>query len=193
MIELIILFVILTKMAKGKPRRRRVNWSAYMRGSVNTSLSLGTLAAATLVSVVLGDAVTETTKISSVRTTWSMTDFTGSAGDGPISVGWAHSDYTDAEIEEYVETVGSWEAGDLVESREIGKRLIRRVGTFASLGGGASETSVLNDGKPIRTKLNWILNTGQTLRMWAYNEGTSALATTVPIVRTQGHANLWKR
>ncbi len=165
----------------------------YLRGSVNTSLSLGTLAGATLISVDLGDAVTETTLISSFVATWMMSDFTGSAGDGPISVGVAHSDYTDVEIEEYIETVGSWEVGDLIESREIGKRFVRRVGTFATLGGGVNETSVLNDGRPIRTKLNWLLQTGQTLSIWAYNEGTSALATTVPIVRVQGHANLWPR
>ncbi len=101
-------------------------------------------------------------------------------------IGLAHSDYTDAEIEEYIETTDSWDQGNLVQGKEVRKRLIRRIGIFGSSG-------VLNDGKPIHTRLNWLLRTGQTISLWAYNRGASALATTDPQVVAEGHANLWGR
>ncbi len=181
-------FIGLAKRGRGSGRRKM---GRYLRGSINQSLSLGTLAGATLISVNLGDSVTEKALVSSVVLQWSMTDFTATAGDGPISFGVAHSDYSDGEIEAVLESTNSWEQGDKV-AQEIAKRLVRRVGVF-DIPASALEMVVPNDGKPIKTKLNWLLTTGQTLKVWAYNEGTSALATTVPIVRVNGHANLWPR
>ncbi len=165
----------------------------YLRGNVNESLNLGTLAALTLVSAVFDEASEEEKWVSSLVGQWTMSGFTPLAGRGPIMVGIAHSDYTDAEIEAWVENATSWDRGNLV-SQEINKRKIRRIGTFGTGGGGvASDDLVLNSGRPVKTKLGWTLVTGATLRLWAYNLGGTAVGTTVPIVTLEGHANLWDR
>ncbi len=162
----------------------------YLKGTVDETLALSTLAAKTLVSTILDDTVTEKTRISSIEASWSMSEFTIAAGDGPIVVGVAHSDYTDAEIEAVIETTGSWSQGDKVQ-QEIANRLVRIVGVMEAAAGGTIGAAVLNDGNPIKTKLNWSLITGQTLKLWAYNTGTSALATSDPQVKIYGHANLF--
>ncbi len=154
-------------------------------------MTLSTLAPTTLISSTNSDTVTEKAWLSSIVATWSMDQFTEGAGDGPILCGIAHSDYSDTEIEEFVEQVTSWDEGDLV-SKEISSRKIRRVGTFSQTGPALSGM-VLNDGRPIRTKCGWMLTSGDTIKYWAYNTGSSALATTSPAVVTSGHANLWPR
>ncbi len=106
-------------------------------------------------------------------------------------VGIAHSDYSDAEIQAVIDQTLSWNEGDKV-GQEVAKRLVRRIGQFGQPGDSLAPV-VLNDGKEIKTKLNWILLQGQTLKLWAYNLGTGAVATTTPIVTAQGHANLWPR
>jgi len=113
----------------------------------------------------------------------------GPERQGPIVVGVAHSDYSDSEVEAWFENTGSWEQGDKIQ-QEVARRKIRLVGVFDTPE-SASHVLVLNDGKPIRTKCGWMLTTGQTLKVWAYNAGTSALSNTVPIVEQSGHANLW--
>ncbi len=50
-----------------------------------------------------------------------------------------------------------------------------------------------NDGKAIKTKLNWIMTNGQGLNYWCYNLGTSVFATIDSNVNIRGHANLWPR
>ena len=163
----------------------------YIRGSINEQLALATLAAATLVSATFDEAVQERTLVSSIVAAWSLSDFTDATGDGPIMVGVAHNDYSDAEIEAVIEATGSWDEGDLVQ-QELSKRKIRRIGIFGGGVQSGGQDRVLNDGKVIKTKLNWILNQGQTLKVWAYNLGSSSL-TTGALVRTEGHANLWPR
>ncbi len=188
MLEIALFALVLAIMGAkaGKRRYRR-----YLKGVIQNRFTLGTLAATTLLGDDISDAVTERAWLSSVVATWSMDQFTQGAGDGPILVGIAHSDYTDSEIEEWVEQTSSWEEADLV-AQEVAKRKIRRVGTFGATGAQLSGV-VLNDGKPIRTKCGWMLSSGQIIRLWAYNQGSSALATTSPAVVTAGHANLWPR
>ncbi len=174
-------------MPKAKPRRK---FRRYIKGVINHDLELATLAAVTLISEAMADTVDETTFISSVVASVTLSDFPQAADDGPISVGWAHSDYSDTEIEEWIERPQSWREANLV-SREINKRLIRILGTF-SAPGEPTGSAVLNHGRPVKMKLNWTLTTGQTVRLWAYNHGASALATGA-VVTVLGHANLWPR
>ncbi len=192
MIEAIILITLLVMMAKPRRRRRR-RMGKYLKGNVDENLDLGTLASGTLVSADFDETVNERTLISSLVAIWTLSDFTPADGSGPIVVGVAHSDYTDAEIEAVIENAGSWNEGDLV-SQEVSSRKIRKIGMFAtSPGGGATGIQSLNDGKPIKTKLNWILNQGQTISLWAYNMGSAAVGGTDPNVNAQGHVNLWPR
>ncbi len=132
-------------------------------------MSLGTLAGQTLVSALFDNVVNERTFVSSVVAKYDITNWTKGTDKGPILVGLAHSDYTDAEIEEWVEDADSWNEGNLVR-QEIAKRKIRQVGVFETPD-DANETLVLNDGKAIRTKCGWILLQGQTLRLWVFNLG----------------------
>lgn len=165
----------------------------YIRGLVNEELALGTLAATTIITAPFDDAVNERALISSIVASYSITDLSPGTGIGPIMVGVAHSDYTAAEIEAFLENATTWEETDQI-GQEISKRKVRIVGILGQ-GGSASSTDVasLNDGKPIKTKLNWILTVGQTLQLWAYNLGSAAVATTDPLVSCVGHANIFPR
>ncbi len=187
---IIIVLMLFAALGMAKARKRRQS-RRYLKGSIANRFTLSTLGATSLISQLNSDVVTERAWLSSIVATWSIDQWTQGAGDGPILVGIAHSDYNDTQIEEWLENDASWEEGDLV-AKEISARKIRRVGTFGQTGPALSGT-VLNDGKPIRTKCNWLLSTGQTVLFWAYNQGSSALMTTNPAVVTNGYANLWPR
>ncbi len=189
MYEIFILLIALIAMAR-KGRRRR-SMGRYIRGPVDEELDLGTLAARTLIGANFDSVVNERTLVSSLVATWALSDVTVATGDGPVLVGVAHSDYSDSEIESWIEVTNSWNEGDLV-GQEVANRKCRRVGVFESKD-LAAETAVLNDGKPIKTRLNWILLQAQTLKVWAYNMGSSPFATTNPTLRVAGHANLFPK
>ncbi len=169
----------------GKGRKRSM--SGYYKGNVDESLGLGTLASNTLVSDTWDETVNEKSLLSSIVATWSLDQLTLS--QGPISFGVAHSDYTDAEIEEVIENAGSWDRGNKI-AREMARRQVRVIGVFEGLGETVQDVN-FNDGRPIKTKLNWVLQTGDTLKMWAYNDSATALSTTAPTMKSKGHANLW--
>ena len=185
-LALIIGFIALAKRGRSKRRMGK-----YIRGTVDESTSAAALAAKDVVSAVMDETVNERTLISSIVAIWSLRSFTPIANSGPLLVGVAHSDYSEAEIEEFLEATASWNEGDKV-AQEVAKRLIRRIGTFGAPD-SATDSQTLNDGKPIKTKLNWILLQGQTLQVWVYNLGSAAVATTTPVVDVAGHANLWPR
>ncbi len=166
-------------MAKHGRRRR----TQILKGELNDALALSTLANNTALSTNLGDTVNEKAYAISVESTHSLRD--GAVSQGNILCGWAHSDYTTAEIEEWIENSGGWDAGDMI-SQEIAKRKIRMVGGF----GSDPEDRFLNDGKMIKTRLGFYLNQGQTLKMWVYNR-TGATLTTGAQYLVNGH--VWLR
>lgn len=94
----------------------------------------------------------------------------GDVPAGPVQVGLAHSDYSDAEIEQWRELTDSWDTSNLVDN-EIRKRKIRMIGTFS----GAAQYEVLNDGKPIRIPLKFMVRSGYTLKFWVFNQSGAAL------------------
>lgn len=162
----------------------------YIRGGVNEVLTIATLASLTLVATNFDEEVQEQATITSIVASWAIRDSPLGLNQGPIVVGLAHSDYTDAEIEEVLELTAGWEKYDLV-AREKAKRLIRVIGTFPSTP-AADQAAVLNEGRPIKTKLNWQLGSGQTLKVWAYNAGGAALADSAALY-VDGHANIFYR
>ncbi len=162
---------------------------SYIKGNIDELLALSTLAAATLIGGNFDNDVNERTLVTSIVSTWSMQNFTPQVADGPIVFGVAHSDYTDAEVEEVLQLTSSWQAGAMIE-QEKGARKVKIIGTFETPE-DATKTARFNDGRPMKTKLNWVLDSGQTLKQWCYNQGTDALGTTSPTVRMQGHANLF--
>lgn len=177
-------------MAKHQGKGRQRTFKRYIRGAIEHGLNLSTLGAKVLIGSNNSDVVTERAYVSSVVARWALQNMTASSGDGPIMCGVAHSDYTDAEIEEWVENDASWEEADQI-GQEVAKRKIRQVGIFPRMDTSPLTPGVLNDGKPVRTKCGWILTTGQTLKFWAYNAGTNALETTDPLMTVLGHANIW--
>ncbi len=172
---------------KGRGRKFR----KYLRGSLDEIFPLGALAAETVIALNTGGSVTEKAWLSSVKATWTMDEFTPAVDQGPIVVGVAHSDYTAAEIEEWIEQSASWDTGNLV-AQEVSKRKIRQIGAFESpRGAGAVQIAALKEGAMITTKCGWMLNSGDGIAMWAYNSGSAALTVTEPNVKVNGHANLW--
>ncbi len=158
---------------------------------MNHKISLTTLASKVVVGSAIADVLTNKAWLSSVKATWTLKNFTEGGAIGPIVVGVSHSDYTDTEIEEWIENTASWETKDKI-GQEVARRKIRRVGAFRSPN-VALGAAVLNEGRMITTKCNWMLEIGQTLKVWAYNSGAGAVATMVPDLRVEGHANIWPK
>ncbi len=170
--------------------QRRANFSKYIDGVIDDRVTAATLAPNTLVGLNVTKVTIDTCRISSIRATWSLLNFTP-VNNSMVVVGVAHSDYTDAEVEGWLESAGSWDRGNTT-AREVRSRMCRIVGTFRiGATGSAADVAVLNDGRPIKTKLNWLLTEGQTIKLWVFNGGAAAYATTVPVLEVQGKANLW--
>ncbi len=171
-----------------KHGRRRRKFRRYIRGKINFSKDLGTLNAKTGIRTAVTDVVDDTTWLSSVRCVYGLQDQTLLDNAGPIVVLVAHSDYTLAEVEEWIEATESWKTADL-RNQEISRRKIRRIGVHGTSGGGVN-IDVLNDGKPITTKCGWSIQEGQSVAFYHYNLGAAQFSST-PIATVQGHANLW--
>lgn len=162
--------------------------SNYIRGNLTEDVPLGTLGARTAV-LESTPTVDDTTRVTSIKAIHSLSGLTPIENVGPIMIGVAHSDYTLAEVEEWIELGSSWSQANLI-NRERGNRLIRRIGVF-EIPALPTESTTLNDGKALRQKLNWRLAEGQGLNFWAYNLGEVALQTTDPNWHIEGHANLF--
>ncbi len=139
---------------------------------------MGTLATVTATDTPITGAASGAFRVMSVKASWNLTGLT--AGDGPIVLGYCHSDYTVSEIKECIEAASAVDLGDKIQ-QERANRLIRVVGTLNESGG-------LNDGKVLSTKLNWRINPGETVAIFAYNDG-GALLTTGSVVQLNG--DLW--
>ncbi len=174
-------------MVKKSVRRRK--FRRYLKGVINVENDFGGMAAKAINSTDMPDVVLEKTWCSSIVATWTLSNWTPTALAGPILFGVAHSDYTNAEMEEFIENVESWNEGNLVQ-QEVAKRKIRIIGHFAAPESAAHDT-VFEHGRKVRTKIGWILQTGTTLQVWVYNTGTMSVATITPSIDGRGHANLW--
>ncbi len=167
MLEILAIVAICALMARHgrNPKRRRYN---LRRVRMTPELALATLASDTAIVAVMTGVATDTYRAVSVIATWALRGITG--GEGPITVGYAHSSYTVTQIKECLEAF-SIDQGDKLSSEQA-SRLVRIVGTFAS-----EADTMLNDGKPIKTRLNWKIAIGSQVNLFAYNEDTAALST----------------
>ncbi len=159
---------------KGHGKRRK----GYRYLPVDESAAIGALATNVVGKSDLNSTVDNDMWFMSHRGPWSMEQHT--PGEGPITVGLAHGDYTAAEIEECLEAQASWDEGDKV-AQEQARRKVRTVGIFP----GVAALEVLNDGRPIKTKLGFRVQIGETLSLWFWNKDSATL-TTGTMIETQG-------
>lgn len=191
MLEIMLILIgvlIPLGLAKHTPRKRK--FRAYIKGRILQDIDLGiTLGSQTIVTESVDDSPTEKTFITSVVCSYVLSDWTPGANKGPIMFGWALSDYSDAEISLNLTQNTAWDRGDEI-AQEVGKRKVRVVGTFDNpVDSGAA--SKFAEGRQVKTKLNWMLQSGKTIKFWAFNLGSVAHATTNPNIHFSGHANLW--
>ncbi len=178
MLEILLIMLAVFAMAKRRPTgRRRFN---LRRVRTTPALTLGTLADVTVLAEGLTGLSTDRYRAISFKGIWSIRNNTA---QGPIVVGFSHSDYSVTEVKECLEASGAIAPGNKV-AREQANRFVRIVGSFDS----SSADQVLNDGKPITTKLNWDIPIGFQVDIFAYNESGASL-TTGNVIQVDG--NLW--
>ncbi len=165
--------VAIRSVAKHKGRRQ-----ALAVINVNENVTLGTLASGVVISQATDQFEREFFAIS-CDLNWSMSGFTGA--EGPLEVGVAHGDYTVTEIKENLDLTGMEDPSDKI-TQEQGRRLVRRSGKFR----GQLSNEQINDGKPVRTRLRFMLaGSVATLQFFVHNLNASAL-TTGAIVQIDG-------
>ncbi len=167
MLEIFLIAICGLMMAKHGTKRRR---GGVRPLKVDESAAAGALVAQDAIAIPFTNTVVDKTFLISLKAIWSMRGHT--AGDESVLFGVVHGDYSSAEIEEWIEANGSWDAGDLV-AREQANRKIRQVGTFA----GLLLQETLNDGVAITTPLRFYVNAGDTLSLWVYNASGSSWTT----------------
>ncbi len=143
---------------------------------MNNELALSTLASDTALTATLTPASVSTYRAMSIKATWTMLALT--SGEGPITFGYAHSDYTVAEIAECLTAFAAISPGDKI-ANERANRLVRVVGTISAA------LQDIFDGRPVTTKLNWLIPIGQNVNIFVFNEDTATL-TTGAILNHQG-------
>jgi len=145
---------------------------------ISNTIPLGVLATKdALVQATLNAGDTEFV-VMSLEGTWFWDS--AAAGDGPISVGFAAPGYTAAQVEEAIEAAGAIDIGNPV-AQEQANRLVRTVGTCSDV------RPSLQDGRIIKTKLNWRIAIGDQLQVFVYNQEGGPLVTGSAVL-FQGHA-----
>ncbi len=177
-------------MAKHNKGRKGRSMTKYLKGAIDQVLTFTGLAAGDVVGGNFDETVPDSTLCSSIVAAYTFGSILNDA-DGPYVFGVAHSDYTDAEILEYLVNDGSWTRGNQI-GQEMARRKIRRIGSWAANQAATANTGdyMWNEGRKVKTKLNWMLQEGQTLKYWVFNRGGVAVSTGNLIA--DGHANLWQ-
>ncbi len=170
MLEIIIL-LLLSLAAVAAARKGRGGRRGISKARFNDELSLGALSGNVLVGTTSSDLTPdEDTFVVSMDVTVGIYNHT--VQEGPLTFGVAHSDYSDAEIEQWFENSNSMKKQDLI-AQEIAKRKIRTIGQLS----GVDTEMVLNDGNPIRVPIRFVIGEAQFMKFWCYNEMNSALTT----------------
>ncbi len=150
-----------------KKRRSNRNFVAI---PVTSAITLSTLANGTVLTASLLGTLTEDLFVISADLEWTLRDVT--AGEVPIEVGLAHSDYSVGEILENLD-VSFLGPGSKIE-QERARRLIRRSGIFND---GAKTDQEMGHGLPVKTKCKWVAQDGQDLNAFAVNRSGATLTT----------------
>jgi len=153
--------------------RKRFN---LRKVKLTSAPAAGALAAGDVVSVAVTSAVTDPIRVISANCSFSWSDIGAIIDDG-CTFGFAHSDYTAAEVEECLESAASMDLGDKI-AQEHSKRLVREIGTISQAGAlAAAAGAAFNDGKQFKVRLNWLLSSGDTLNLWIRNASSVVWST----------------
>ncbi len=154
-------------MAKHPKRRSRRRFN-LRRVRVSPELALAMLASDTVLKTVLVGTYASTYGCMSVSLTWSLTDLT--ANDDPVIVGLAFSDYSVTDINVCIEAAEAIDIGDKI-GQEKANRMVRIIGSMNEV------RESLSEGRPIKTKLNWLIPIGKAIEVFAYNTSDDPLTT----------------
>ena len=154
------------------PKHNRKGFRALKVDFENTLL---TLADEAYVGADLSTTVDRTVYLFNLKVTAALRGLT--AGEGPLHLIVAHSNYNDTQVIEWFQSVGSWDSGDMI-SNERARRKCRLIATFS----GNETEEVPNDGLPISVKLGFPVQDGETLQFGMYNESTATLTTGASIM-----------
>ncbi len=168
-----------------KKRRRSKRRFNLRRVRVSNSTAVGALTSQDVLTGGLTNAADDTYRCVSVKFVYGWTGI--AAIDDGMEFGLAHSDYSAAEIEECLEANNSIDLGDKV-AQEQANRLVRTIGIFQGTPNTAAGGSVHNDGRPVHTKLNWLMSIADTLSIWVRNS-TGTVYTTGSNITTIG--DMW--
>ncbi len=156
---------------KGRKGRRRA--SRYKAVTILEDLALGALAAGDVIAgQMTPDLATERYYANSIHATYTVSDEI--AAEGPLDVWVGISDLSAAEVEAFLEQTAGFAAGNITE-REINSRgrFVKHVGVMPfSITG-----SEFNDGKPVKTKLGFYIQTSQSLKVFVRNLNDTVLTT----------------
>lgn len=170
MLEIFLIMVCLVLAGHrggGYPSRGRYSLRGVRFDSTSALLALANI---TVITQGLTGSADGKYRMISIIGTWSLRSHT--PAEGPITVGYAHSDYSVTEIKEALEVEASISVGLKVE-QEQSNRLVRIVGTFP----GLLSDEVLDHGAPIKTRLNWEMPPGVQVNQFAYNNSGATLTT----------------
>ncbi len=156
----------------------------------NNSLSIGTLAAADLISMA-SIAVTEDFRILKTEVMAHVEGLTAGEGIGLI-LGIADAELTDAEIEEALEVNGPLDRNDRLNF----ERVTRPVWPIAALeivdsGGLAQRFIGLNGGPTIEWKKRWTFSSPEGFEFWLYNDAGTPLTTGATLKVLATHYGVW--
>ncbi len=150
----------------GKPSYHR-NFR-LRRVRVTPAQALSTLAGVTVLTtgtVATSDAPYRLISCNGVHSVIGLT-----VGEGPITIGFAHSDYSITQIKEAIESAASIKIGDMAAQEKV-QRKVRIVGEVSAT------IPILNEGRAVKTRLNWLFPIGKFANIFAYNNNSGALTT----------------
>ncbi len=172
-------------MAKKRGRRRRYSRN-FVAIPFSQTVTLTTLADETVLSTpVIGAGLGEDLYIMSVEALWAIRGVTPT--EGPISVGWAHSDLSVTEVNEAL--VAEVTDPDDIIAAERAKRPVRRSGIFPII----LANEALNDGRLLKTKLKFTIGNDFNLNFWVKNLSGAALTTGAAVEVTGTIFGNWRR
>ncbi len=180
------IFLLIGLIAAAKRRGGNKRRYSLRKVSLSNLLTISALASVDVEKFVLSSAVTGTVRVISVNLMYIWGAL--ATNDGGCEFGLAHSDYTSTEIEECLEANASMDRGDKI-ANEQSNRLVRRVGVFPSHQSSGTTSEVgFNDGRPMKTRLNWVLSPGDTLNIWVRN-GSGTIWTVNSLLSVTG--DIW--